>query len=196
MPPALTSSQLESHVWFQVVLVPGMADGRASWKFAVLAIKVRTFRSLGFPPHACFFHPEGLGFGDDGRDAKNRSSRLTAVEWSGRNRPQSSNGQCDAMPRDRRSKGAATSGRRGRRAGPGVVHRGEADLVELDSQRTRIIQIWIRHGLSKTWNRSSAVRYAARNSRRVFTQIWLTFCSNQAEDFGHCSPAAGVDQHI
>ena len=32
-----------------------------------------------------------------------RSSRLTAVVCSGRKRPQSSNGQCDPMPRDRRS---------------------------------------------------------------------------------------------
>ena len=32
-----------------------------------------------------------------------RSSRLTAVVCSGRNRPQSSNGQCEPMPSDRRS---------------------------------------------------------------------------------------------
>jgi hypothetical protein len=32
-----------------------------------------------------------------------RSRRLTAVVCSGRNRPQSSNGQCEPMPRDRRS---------------------------------------------------------------------------------------------
>ncbi len=34
---------------------------------------------------------------------RSRSSRLTAVVCSGRKRPQSSNGQCDPIPSDRRS---------------------------------------------------------------------------------------------
>ena len=48
---------------------------------------------------------------------------------------------CDAMLRDRRSKDAATTRKTRERAGPGVVNRGKAELVDLDSQRTCIIQI-------------------------------------------------------
>ena len=61
---------------------------------------------------------------------RSRSSRLTAVVCSGRNRPQCSNGQCDGD-----AEGAAFVGggdEPEQQLGAGVVQRGEPDLVDDD----------------------------------------------------------------
>ena len=55
------------------------------------------------PARACFIRNESPSVTTVWQWCRSRSSRLTAVVCSGRNRPQDSKGQCDPMPRERRS---------------------------------------------------------------------------------------------
>jgi hypothetical protein len=94
-PPVAAEDEAAGVVWAG----PG-GLGRGVTIFAVLGHRGAL---VPVPARACFIRNESPSVITVWQWCSSRSSRLTAVVCSGRNRPQDSKGQCEPMPRERRS---------------------------------------------------------------------------------------------